>query len=255
MIVTLSGKGGVGKTTICAFLADELARLGYDFKVLVVDGDPAMTLALALGVEPPPLTLAELRESLPLNAGQIKALAGTVSPAAHVQQRLRNGGVIATRRIRSMSFDLLAMGHGEGPGCYCRINQALTKVLEAVRAQYDLVLVDNEPGLEWLNRYRVRQIDLFLIVLTQGQSSWLVADQIKATAEQMKMAVGETWLVYNRTGWPEQLRPNSLILPEIPLITTLDQQGGPLLALQNHHSFRQALWPLVDRICGTLAAR
>ena len=41
MIITLSGKGGTGKTTICALILDELARRGYDGTVLAVDGDPA----------------------------------------------------------------------------------------------------------------------------------------------------------------------------------------------------------------------
>ena len=54
MIIALSGKGGVGKTTISALLLDEVARHNYAGKVLVIDGDPAMTLAIALQIKPPP---------------------------------------------------------------------------------------------------------------------------------------------------------------------------------------------------------
>ena len=48
MITTVSGKGGLGKTTVCAFLLDELARMGFEFKLLIVDGDPAMALVPTL---------------------------------------------------------------------------------------------------------------------------------------------------------------------------------------------------------------
>ena len=139
--------------------------------------------------------------------------------------------------------------HGEGPGCYCRINQALTKALDSIRAQYDLIMIDNEAGLEHLSRYRVSRVDLFLIVLTQGQSSWAVADQIKNTTAGMEMELGETWLIYNRAERPDRARPNTIILPETPALGALDQQGGPLLALKDEHCFRSALWPVVDRIC------
>lgn len=251
MIISLSGKGGVGKTTVAALLIDEVARRGYPGKVLAIDGDPAMTLALALDVAPPPVTLADIRDSTPLNARQIKSLPAGMSPDRFVLDKLRAEGVIANRQLREIDVDLMAMGHPQGPGCYCSVNQALTKALAAIRAAYDLIITDNEAGLEHLSRYRLNQVDLFLIVLTPGRSSWAVADRIRHTAEVMDMEIGESWLVYNRTksqGVSLTSR-RTLLLPECDTIAALDRQGGPLLALADDHPLRAALGPIIERIC------
>ncbi len=47
MKLAVTGKGGVGKTTVVAGLARVLTDRGQ--KVLVIDADPASNLALALG--------------------------------------------------------------------------------------------------------------------------------------------------------------------------------------------------------------
>lgn len=251
MIISLSGKGGVGKTTVSALLLDEAARYGYSGKVLAIDGDPAMTLALALDVEPPAATLADIRDSTPFDARQIKNLPPGMSPDQFILDKLRAEGVIVNRQIREIDVDLMVMGHPQGPGCYCRVNGALTRALTAIRAEYDLILTDNEAGLEHLSRYRLKQVDLFLIVLTPGRSSWAVADQIKHTVEVIGMEIGETWLVYNRTKnhRASLASRHTLLLPECETIAALDRQGGPLLALADGHPLRAALGPIIDRIC------
>jgi CO dehydrogenase maturation factor len=251
MIVSLAGKGGVGKTTLCALMIDELARHNYSGRVLVIDGDPAMTLPLTLGVIPPAWTLADVRDSTPLRARQIRALPPGMSPDQFILNTLKDRGVIANCQIREMHFDLMFMGHSEGPGCYCNVNQALTKALATIQNDYDLIITDNEAGLEHLSRYRIHQVDLFVIVLTPGRSSWAVADQIRHTAEVMEMDIGETWLAYNRTlsqGMSLNSR-NTLLLPECETIAALDRQGGPLLALTDDHPMRTAIKPLVEQIC------
>ena len=130
-------------------------------------------------------------------------------------------------------------------------NQTFTKALAAIRAAYDLIITENEAGLEHLSRYRLNQVDLFLIVLTPGRSSWAVADRIRHTAEVMDMEIGESWLVYNRTksqGVSLASR-RTLLLPECDTIAALDRQGGPLLAVADDHPLRAALGPIIERIC------
>ena len=129
MVISLSGKGGVGKTTLTAILTDEILRHRPDCRLLVIDADPAMTLSLALNVPPPTLTLADARDSTPLNARQIKSLPPGTSPGSFIRDKLLNHEVIAQRQLREIPFDLLVMGHSEGPGCYCRVNGALTQAL------------------------------------------------------------------------------------------------------------------------------
>jgi len=49
MKIAISGKGGVGKTTLAACLAKYYANKGY--KVIAVDADPDANLASALGLD------------------------------------------------------------------------------------------------------------------------------------------------------------------------------------------------------------
>ncbi len=251
MIISLSGKGGAGKTTITAILADEILRHCPDYRLLMIDADPAMTLPMALDVIPPAWTLADVRDSTPLNARQIKSLPPGTSPSGYVRDKLINHGVIAQRQLRGAAFDLLVMGHSEGPGCYCRINQALTQALASINTMYDLVIIDNEAGMECISRYQLKQIDLFFIVLTPGRSSWLVADRIRQVADLLDLEIGESWLIYNHTKsqYISKGHQNAILLPQCETIVDLDQQGGPLLALADDHPLREALTPIVERIC------
>jgi CO dehydrogenase maturation factor len=232
-------------------LIDELIRHQFAGKILAIDADPAMTLSMALDVISPAWTLADVRDSTPLNARQIKSLPPGTSPSSFIRDKLINHGVIAQRQLRGIPFDLLVMGHSEGPGCYCRVNQALTQALASIKAMYDLVIIDNEAGMECVSRYQLRQIDLFFIVLTPGRSSWLVADRIKQVADLLELEIGQTWLIYNRTKnqYISKDHQKTIFLPDCETIATLDRQGGPLLALADNHSLRKALAPIVERIC------
>ena len=147
-------------------------------------------------------------------------------------------------------FDLLVMGHSEGPGCYCRVNNALTQALASIKAMYDLVIIDNEAGLECISRYQLKQIDLFLIVLTPARSSWLVADRIRQVTDLLDLEIGETWLLYNRTQnqYVSKGHQNAIFVPECGTIAALDRQGGPLLVIRDDHPTRQALRPIIERI-------
>ncbi len=255
MIISFAGKGGVGKTTVLSLLLDEVARRDYPGKVLVIDGDPAMTLAMALGLEDRPLkTLADIRDSTPLTAKQIRGLPAGMSPEQHVLNLLKTKGCIAGSRLRNMTFHFMAMGHGEKPGCYCRINKALTGALNTIRQNYDLIIIDNEAGLEHISRYRLAQIDLFVLVMTQGQSSWAVANRIRYLIDDVGIQVGQIWEVYNRIIKTGRAYTNAsettLFLPESDTLGAMDRQGGSPVCLVNNHPLRLALEPIVAQICG-----
>ena len=73
--IAIGGKGGVGKTTVCAFMAQIFAQDGFD--VLAIDADPNTTLAMAFGIPSAqnPEPLINLKELIAdLNSSQLEAL-------------------------------------------------------------------------------------------------------------------------------------------------------------------------------------
>ena len=62
-ILTVAGKGGVGKTSVCASIVRLLTEQYPDKKILAIDADPAVGLSVALGVDVK-LTLDDIRMSI-----------------------------------------------------------------------------------------------------------------------------------------------------------------------------------------------
>jgi CO dehydrogenase maturation factor len=250
MIITLAGKGGVGKTTLAALILDELARADYPGPVLAVDGDPAPTLHLALGLPEPPTTVAQVRDTTELNARTIRQLPARMTSAGYVAERLQAGGVITSHRLRAMPLDLIAMGQGEGPGCYCRVNQALATVLPGLVEKYPLVLIDNEAGLEHLSRYRLSRADLFLVIASPQQAAQAVARRIIRTAQAIQLEIGESWTLYNQAAADFQPAPyrSALAVPRSWSLTRLEWLWAPVVQLADTDPARAALKPLVERV-------
>jgi CO dehydrogenase nickel-insertion accessory protein CooC1 len=81
---------------------DELARRKVAGPVLAVDGDPASTLYLALGLPAPAATLAQVRETTPLNARTVRNLPAGVTPVEYVAAQMQEAGVIGEHSLREM---------------------------------------------------------------------------------------------------------------------------------------------------------
>ncbi len=251
-IVSLSGKGGVGKTTLTALILDELARKGFPGPVLAVDGDPAMTLHLALGLPTPPATVADIRDDTALDAKTVRNLPVGITPADYVAQQLTAAGVLRRVSLRQMPLDFLSMGRREGHGCYCSINKALTTVLNDILGRYPLVVIDNEAGLEHLNRYRLHRVDYFLTVATPARPAIAVAQNIHATARQVGMDIAADGLLLNRVnGIRPQIDDNTevvSVLPDDRLLFDMEIGGYPIVGLPDSHPLRRALSAVIDHI-------
>jgi CO dehydrogenase maturation factor len=256
MIVSLSGKGGTGKTSMAALMLDEMAHAGYSGRVLAVDGDPATTLHLALGFPEPTATLAGVRDAVMLDARTVHyLLPGGASPADYVRGKLEEAGVIAGRRLRRMPLDFLAMGQGEGPGCYCDVNRALAAALELIAECYTLIVIDNEAGLEHLGRRQLNRVDFFLTVTTPSPTAWAASRRILETARRAGMALGETGVIVNRTAGRTQapLEGLTVLVPHSGELSVLDLCGRPVVELPDGAPARLALWPIVERLLASAA--
>lgn len=246
-IITVAGKGGTGKTTMMALLLDELARFGYSGRILAVDGDPAMTLYMALGLPEPLATVATVRDSVKLDARTIRNLPENMTPAEYVMQQLQATHVLNSHKQRGINLDMMAMGWGEGtPSCYCSINAMLGLVLEQIVAHYDLIVVDNEAGLEHLSRYRIKQVDLFLTVVTDNQASQVVAERLMRVATSVGMEIKKTLQVRivspNAAG--RTAMHDDVLIPYSQDVNDL-MISGRVTELDRCHPVRLALRPLV----------
>ena len=253
-IIAISGKGGVGKTSISALLIEELIRGGHSGPVLAVDGDPATTLHLALGLPEPRVTIADIRDSVQLDAKTMRSLPPGETKADYVQRRVREAGVLQQYRLRGRALDFLAMGRGEGVGCFCSINKQLKVVLNDLVERYSMVVIDNEAGLEHLNRYRLPKVDLFLLVKTPGRASAEVAKRIVKAAASAQMDIGRTGYILNRAFVNQgavEGRDNgalSVTLPNSDTVQRAEIHGDPIVSLADDDPFRAGLRDLAKAI-------
>ena len=139
-IIALTGKGGVGKTSVSAALVKLLTEEFPKKKILAIDADPAIGLATALGIEPK-LTLDDIRNEIVANVE-----GGKTQEAMELLSESRYK--IAEAVVEKDGFAFLAIGRPESAGCYCRVNSYLKDVITMISGQFDYVVIDGEAGIE-----------------------------------------------------------------------------------------------------------
>jgi len=171
MKIAISGKGGVGKTTLAAALSLLIARQGR--KVLAVDADPDANLASALGIsEQKQCTIIPISQQVALieertgakvkQYGQVFKLNPEVSDIADEFAIIHNG------------VALLVLGaiEGGGTGCACPESTLIRALItDLVLYKDDALVMDMEAGIEHLGRGTARGVDSMVIVLEPGQRS------------------------------------------------------------------------------------
>jgi CO dehydrogenase maturation factor len=184
--IAVSGKGGVGKTTVSAILAELLAKDGLD--VLAIDADSDANLASALGVEaekaPPPLIgmkelISRRTGSDPASVGQYFKLNPAVSDLPE-KYWLKVG-----------SIKLLVLGCIEraGGGCACPEGAFLKALLAHTLLQrQEAIIVDLAAGLEFMGRACVHGIDALIVVVEPGSRSIETAVGIANMAKTMAIS-------------------------------------------------------------------
>lgn len=178
--IAISGKGGVGKTTLSGTLARLFARKGYD--VLAIDADPSMNLSSALGIKSPPKPLTEFKELINERAG---GHAGFFKINPRVDDIVEKFGVIGPDDIK-----LLIMGTVErgGSGCMCPASSFLKALLRYVVLKLNsVVILDMEAGIEHLGRGTAKRIDYMLIVVEPGARAIETAGRIAELARDIEI--------------------------------------------------------------------
>lgn len=239
--IALAGKGGVGKTTVAGMVIKYLAR-NQPGSILAIDADPSSNLNMVLGLDLE-WTVGDIREdmlqqvksTLAQGGAAMGGLPGGVSKREYLEYHIRSSLAEGSR------FDLIAMGRGEGQGCYCAVNHNLREVIDSMSRHYAYVVIDNEAGMEHLSRRTTRDVQHLLIVSDPSQRGLVAAQRIADMSRELDVRIEKSYLVINRvTG---SLPPETLAFAEklgVPLLGTIaaddelagfDATGRPLVDL------------------------
>jgi len=183
MKIAISGKGGVGKTTIMALLAEKFKQAGKD--VLVIDADPSPHMAETLGVEHPEKIrpIAEMTKLLVERSGKTEG-----SPMYNMNPEVND--LLTDFMISHNGMKLMVLGAIQtgDKGCACPENNVLRRMLTKLLLSEDqVVLLDMEAGVEHLGRGTIAGIDQLLIVVIPSKSSIRTALKVKKLAEDVKI--------------------------------------------------------------------
>ncbi len=247
--IALAGKGGTGKTTLAALLIRTLREKGIR-PILAVDADPNSNLAEALGVEPG-RPLAEIREQGSSAEG---------SPPSGVGRARALGDELQRAITEADGFDLIAMGRGEGPRCYCYVNNLLRVSLSELSRNYTAVVMDNEAGMEHLSRRTTDDVDFLILVANPTMPSLRAVERILALSRELPVRIGRRMVLLNRVG-PEGAGEEigrklaglaAERLPDVPQDDAVERAGAlgrDVTTLSGQTSALVAVHGLVDVLC------
>ncbi|MDR1132341.1 MAG: AAA family ATPase [Oscillospiraceae bacterium] len=187
-VIALSGKGGVGKTSISALIVRMLRR-DPGKRILAIDGDPAVGFSTALGIEVK-RTLDQIRTDVIQTGGS-----GEKETRTALLQRLEYELADALTERRGFAF--LAIGRPEGKGCYCKINEFLKLLIADLAPSFDYIVIDGEAGIEQINRRVMEKVTHLLLVSDASRKGIAVARTIRDVA-QTSMRYDRVGLLFNR---------------------------------------------------------
>ena len=183
--LAISGKGGVGKTTLCALLAYAYAQEGN--KVLVIDADPDANLASALGM-PPDIAeqitpIAQMDELIQERTGARPGESGGFFSLNPRVEDIPDRFSATFRGIRLLVLGTVGRGGG---GCICPESALLKNLVRHLFVgRSEVVILDMEAGLEHLGRGTASAVDAFIVVVEPGQRSIQTAQAVKRLAADL----------------------------------------------------------------------
>lgn len=232
MKIAISGKGGVGKTTLAGCLARYLADQGQ--VVLAIDADPDSNLPSAIGVPLERLAevqpLAQLKELVAERTGAQPGSFGGMFKLNPKVDDIPDTYSLTYGGIKLLTLGTVPLGGG---GCLCPEGTLLRVLMKHLMVRPgETVIVDMEAGLEHLARGSTENMDAFLVVVEPGQRSIQTSHQVRRLATDL--GVRQVYVVGNKVADPSDqqvieqgVAPMPVLghIPLLPAIREADKRG------------------------------
>ena len=241
-IITVCGKGGVGKTSISALLVQLLAE-DKNKKILAIDADPAIGLAYALDIQVEK-TVDDIRTSF----------IDKLENGDKLDRKMRVNQLdfeIASSLVEKDNIAFLAIGRPETDGCYCSVNDLLRDIIKTISDNFDYIIIDAEAGVEQVNRRVMELVTHLLLVSDTSAKSRRVVKTIEDVSKRL-MKFEKSGLIMNRMQSKEEF--DSIkdteglhvlgYLPEDSNIRKFDKEGLSFFTMEQsiaRDALRQAM--------------
>lgn len=181
--IAIGGKGGVGKTTVCAVWAQLFAEEGFD--VLAIDADPNTNLALAFGVSSGEVgePLIKMKQLIAERTGTTKETVG-----AYFKLNPKVSDLPEKYWVEASGVKLLVLGGitQAGAGCACPEGAFLKALVShTILGRQEIVLVDLAAGVEFMGRASIEGIDALVVVTEPGGRSIETAKTIARMGNEL----------------------------------------------------------------------
>jgi CO dehydrogenase maturation factor len=235
MKIAVTGKGGVGKTTLTSLLAYSCVNLGYN--VLAIDADPSPCLGASLGFPAEKLSrltpIAKMDELIYERTGAEPGTTGGYFKLNPRVDDIPDRFSAVHRGIRLLELGAVELG---GAGCICPESAMLRSLITHILLRRDeMVLLDMYAGVEHLGRATADAVDAMLIVVEPTARSLATASQIMKLATDIKLS--RLFIVGSKVGNEDDRRfitdnaPGLEVLgfiPEDPRVREADRRGETL---------------------------
>lgn len=180
MKIAVSGKGGVGKTTLVAFLSIVFAEAGRP--VLAIDADPNANLATAFGF-PHSEKIVPISRMDDLIEERTGARPGQIAPYFKLNPKVDD--LPDKCSLKSNGVRIMVMGpiKAAGSGCYCPEGALLAALVGHLLLKVnEVVILDMEAGIEHLTRGTAKGVDKLLIAVEPSMRSVTTALRVRDLA-------------------------------------------------------------------------
>lgn len=245
--IAVAGKGGSGKTSLASLVIRYLKKTGTG-PILAIDADPNANLGESLGLKVGQTIGVMLddfqRDKINIPPGMTKE--------TYLEFKL-NETIVESKKL-----DLVTMGRGEGPECYCYPNVILKKFTDNLIENYAYSVMDNEAGMEHLSRRTTQNIDALLLVSNHSVKGVRTIARIIELISELKLMIRRQLVVINVV--PDKLDPlvseelkrlgiePAAIIPEDEEVYRYDLELKPLPDLPDSSKAVMAVDDLMDKI-------